>query len=923
MIGDDSGVAPRPRRLPRSAAWLLRRCLPRERADEVVDDLHESLRRRPPASIPVALWAWWQVSAFAVRVPLAAVRDTWARFRAPLIPDDFSRPQPTRPTTEQLMDIWMQDLRYALRGLFKSKAFTTVAVLTLGLGIGVNTAIFSVVNAFLFRPLPVRDPEQLVVIASQTPLVEFPIGVSYPNYLDYRQRTDVVQDVALYLPAVVSLQDQGEAQRAWVEVVSGNYFDMLGVPALHGRTFSPEEGEVRGGAPVIVLDHGFWEREYGGDPSVVGRGVEINGSPYTIIGVAPPEFSGTEFLIGVDGYVSVMMIESIRPDFAGILDGRGAKLFRSLARLQPDVTVQQASASLNALADDLEVEYPQDNRATDLLVVPETMARPEVSISDQLPTVAAVFMGLVTLVLLIACANIANLLIVRASTRQKEIAIRSALGAGRLRIVRQLVSESTLLGVLGGGVGIVLGLWASGYLSRVAADFPSDVPLRFDVGPDYRVLGFAFVLALVAGVLAGGLPAFRASRRSLVEVLKDGGRTSSGGGSHRLRSALVVAQVAVSLVLLVAAGLFIRSLQNARDLDFGFRVENTLMASIDPVLAGYEEDSGRQLYREITERVRNVPGVLNASFTGFIPFNGRAGVIGVRLPGRDATPESDTLSAFYSAVGPGYFRAAGTPILRGRGFTEQDVADAQPVALVNERMAAMLWPDEDPLGQQISVGGPEGPWIEVVGLTVDSKVLMVWEESRPLFYLPIEQVYATPATLVVHSEADPAALAPLIRREIAAVAPGLPVYDVNTMRAHLEDGSALGIVSLAALMVGSFGAVGLLLASIGLYGVISFSVSQRVHEFGVRMALGAGSAEVLKMVVRHGLILAVAGIGIGVALALLVSQGLSALLLDVSAADVVTYAAVISFLAIVALVASYLPARRATLVDPLVALRDN
>jgi len=769
----------------------------------------------------------------------------------------------------------------------------------------------------------VPNPEQLVVIASQTELVEFPIGVSYPNYLDYRQRTDVVQDIIVSLPTPVSLKDRGEAQRAWVQMVSGNYFDMLGVPALHGRTFTKAEGEVRGGAPVIVLDHGYWEREYGADPAVLGRGLEINGATYTIIGITPPEFPGTEFVIGVDGYISMMMIEQLRPEYAGLLDGRASKFLRAMGRLQPGVTVEQASASLNALADELEREYPQANRATDLVVVAETSARPEISISGQLPVVAAIFMGLVTLVLLIACANIANLLIARASTRHKEIAIRSALGAGRFRIVRQLVSESTVLGLVGGVVGVVLGLWASSYLANGASNYPVDIPIRLDLGPDYRVFGFAFVLAMVTGVIAGGIPAFRASRTSLADVLKEGGRSATGSTGQFMRSSLVVAQVAVSVVLLVAAGLFLRSLQNARNLDFGFRVDNTLMLSIDPTLAGYEEERGRQLYKDIVERVRVLPGVAQASFAGFVPFGGRAGILGVRLQGRNATEESETLSAFYNIVGTDYFRAAGTTVLRGRGFTVMDAADAPPVALVNESMANILWPSEEALGQRFSIRGPEGPWLEVVGVTVDSKVLFVWEENRPLFYVPLEQRYPTPAALYVHTDVEPASMAPAIRAEIAAVAPGMPVYDVNTMRTHLEDGSALGILRLGALMVGSFGVVGLLLASIGLYGVISFSVNQRLHEIGVRLALGADSGRVLKMVVRHGMLRAGIGMGIGLVLALLVSRGLSAYTLGVSSTDPVTYGAVIAFLTVVALVASYLPARRATQVDPLVALRDE
>lgn len=910
--------------VPRLCRWLIRACLPADRAQEAVDDLVEGADARRRRGHGTRFWAWRQAFAFALRVPAAAAVDRW-RAGGHAGPVDFDLDAPrARPTMEQLMDIWLQDVRYALRGLVNSKVFTAIAVLTLGLGIGVNTAIFSVVNAFLFRPLPVPDAEQIVVVASKTDLVEFPIGVSYPNYLDYQERTDVLQGLALALPSPVSLRTDGEAQRAWLQLVSGDYFDVLGVRPLHGRTFSPEEGEVPGGASVIVLDHGYWEREYGADPEVVGRSVDVNGAAYTIIGVAPPEFPGTEFLIGVDGYVPVMMIESIRPDFEGILEERGAKLFRSIGRLQPGVTAQQASASLNALADELEREYPEANRATDLVVVPETMARPEPSVADQLPILARIFMGLVALVLLIALANIANLLITRASTRYKEIAIRSALGAGRARIVRQLVVESTVLGLLGGAVGVVMGLGASRYLAARVTDFPTDIPIRLDLSPDYRVFGFAFAMALVTGVLAGAIPAFRASRTTLVGIMKDGARGSgSAAGGHRLRSTLVVAQVAVSLVLLVAAGLFLRSLQNARSLDFGFRVEQTLMASVDPTLAGYEEARAQQLYRDFIERARALPGVLDAGLTSFVPFGGRAGLLNVRLEGRNATDESETQPAFYNAVGSDYFRAAGTTVLRGRAIDDRDDADAQRVALVNERMAQLLWPDEDPIGQRISTSGPEGPWLEIIGVAADSKVLMVWEEPRPMFYVSLEQYYQTPVTVMLHTEVEPASLAPAIRRELAELAPDIPAYDVNTMRDHMEGGVALGIVRIAALMVGSFGVVGLLLASIGLYGVIAFSVNQRNHEIGVRLALGADTGGVLKMVVSQGMLVASVGIVIGLLLALLLSPALSGYLLEVSGTDLVTYAVVVTFLSAVVLFACWVPARRAASVDPLVALRDE
>ena len=494
-------------------------------------DLEEGLYARVESDRRVTLWAWKQAFFFVLRIPIAMVADRWRDVRASRRHAGELRARRSKPTAEQFMDTWMQDLRFAMRGLLSSKGFTAVAVLTLGLGIGVNTAIFTVVNALLFRPLPVEQPEQLVVVASQTELVESPIGISYPNYLDYRERHDVLQDLVVYAPQPVSLRDEGSAVRAWVEMVSGNYFDMLGVSAVHGRTFNDEEGRVVGGAPVMVLDYGYWQREYGGDPDIIGHTVQLNGNPFTIIGVAPHEFPGTEFMIAVDAYVSIMMLDQVSPDLTGALESRGGAFFRSMGRMQPDVTAEQASASLNALADDLEREYPDDNRGIDLIVVPETMARPEPATAGMMPAIAAIFMGLVGLVLLITCANIANLLIARASTRHKEIAIRGALGAGRFRIIRQLITESTVLGVLGGVVGIVLGIWASNYLASGGDDFPVDIPIRFDLSPDYRVFLFAFGLAVVTGVIAGGLPALRVSRTSLVDALKEGGRNADGSGA--------------------------------------------------------------------------------------------------------------------------------------------------------------------------------------------------------------------------------------------------------------------------------------------------------------------------------------------------------------------------------------------------------
>lgn len=820
------------------------------------------------------------------------------------------------------MDSMLQDIRYSLRGLRAAPGFAAVAIITLGLGIGVNAAIFSVVNAFLLRPLPVEDPGQLAVIATTTDLVEFPIGVGYVNYRDFRERSNVFEDIAIYMPTGVSLNVDGSATLALFEAVSANYFDMLGVRPTVGRTFSLENRDVPGTAPEIVLDHGFWQRRFGGDESVIGRSVKINEYPFVIIGVAPEDFRGTEFLFRPDAYLPAMMLGEVDPRMSRILENRRSTAFRALGRMAQGINAGQADAAMRVLGAELQAEFPEDNRDFGLMVAPETSARPEPSLIGVMPRIAGVFMALVALVLLIACANVAGLLLVRISARNKELAIRAALGAGRGRLFRQLVTDSIVLGALGGVVGLLLSLWAIRWMTATLNGWSvQGFNLSFDLAPDWRVILFAVVVAAFTGLVAGAVPALRLSRGRLVDTLREGGR-SADPGRHGLRSALVVAQVAVSLILLIAAGLFLRSLQSARDVDLGFRSDDVLMMTIEPGLVGYDEPAAQQYYKDAIEQVRALPGVQAAGLASSVAFGGNTGMREVVPEASVEAPDEGRVVAVFYVAGDGYFEAAGTDIRAGRPFGLQDGADSRPVAIVNETLAELLWPGDSAVGKRFAPDASLDELYEVVGVAANSKVFMVWEESRPIYYRPLAQQYRTPVTVFVHTD-QPAAIAGAVREELRALDPNMLLYNVITMDDHLTNGTAFLIIRFAAMMVGVFGAVGLLLAAVGLYGVVSFTVSQRTHEIGVRMALGAGVGNVLSLVLRRGLVLVAVGLVFGVIGALGMGQLMGSLLIGVGPRDPMTYGTVALFLATVAFAASLVPARRATAVDPVSALRDD
>src|SRR5262245_16216472 len=818
------------------------------------------------------------------------------------------------------MQTLIHDLRYGARMLMKKPGFTLIAVITLALGIGANTAIFSVVNAYLFKPLPVREPGRLVVLASKDQRSESPHGTSYLNYTDIRNQREVFADVIAYVPDIVSLNVDGEAERGMIELVSGDYFAMLGVEAAHGRVFAPDEGRTIGSSPVIALSYGYWQRRFGGAVSAIGKTMKVNNQPFTIIGVAPESFPGTEPILTVNAYAPLMMKAQLHQNQQDTFTQRGLDGFRVMGRLAPGVSLAQAGAAMETLARDIARQYPEDFKELSFLVVPETKARPWIGASAFIPRMAAILMTLVGLILLIACANVSNLTLSRAAMRKKEMAIRGALGSSRFRLIRLLLSESALLGLLSGVAGAVIALWATNLLSSVR--MATDNPVKFDARPDWRVFLFLLGAALGAGVIAGLVPAFRSSRFNLGPSLKEGGReSSSGGGSHRLRNALVVSQVAASLLLLVCAGLFLRSLQAARRIDLGFRRDNVLMFSVDTELQSYDRQRGQQFYKQLLDRLKELPRVRSAGLGTHIPLVGWVPTTEVFLPDRGQLAKEDSVNTLANRVSADYFETLNIPVLKGRAFTARDDETAPRVTVINETMAGAYWPGQNAIGRQIRLNRG-GPPLEIVGVVKNSKYGSIGEEPRPCIYLPFAQNYKSASILFLRTEGDPAAVTAAARQVVSALDQDMPVYDLKTMNTHLN-GIALLFVRAGAALVGGFGLLGLLLAEIGLYGVISHSVGQRTHEIGIRMALGAQAGDMLRMALRQGMILTLIGLAAGLAAAFAVTRVMSSLLYGVTATDPLTFFLISLLLASVALLACYLPARRATKVDPIEALRQE
>jgi predicted permease len=817
-----------------------------------------------------------------------------------------------------MKDFW-QDVRYGIRMLAKSPGFTAIAVLTLAAGIGANTAVFSVVNSFLFNPLPVRDADHLVVVAYHTADDDDPRAISHLDFKDLQAQNDSFADMTAYMIRFAGLSADHRSERVLVTYTEGNYFSSLGIQPALGRLLLPSEGETPGQNPVVVLGYAYWMKRFNGDPSVVGKNVDLNGSPVTIVGVGPKNFHGTFYIVESDVYAPIgMVVKNL--DASKTLTNRAERDARVLGHLKPGVSIAQARTALQVIANRLEKEYPDTDKGLRMDVMPETMARPEASSASMWPIVATVFLGLVGLILIVTCINVTNLLLARASTRAKEMAIRAALGAGRLRMFRQLLTESLLLSVLGGAGGAALGIWIMKWIEAIR--LPGDFPLRTDLPFDWRMFTYVASIAIVAGLLAGLTPAWRASRMDLNVTLRESGRSLTGGaGQNRLRNVLVVAQAAGSLVVLIMAGLFLRSLERAQEMDLGFKPDHVFNFTMDVSELGYDEQRGANFYRDVRERVRNLPGITSASFAYSVPLGYYSHGAATWKAGQEGLPESQVPRLGYNEVGPDYFRTMGIELVEGRAIEEQDQANSHRVAVINETMAQSLWPKQDPVGQRFRFGKNDTADSEVVGVVRDSKYNFIAETPLRHFYVPLSQNYSSVRVLQVRADVPPGILVRAIEDQIHAIDPNLPVFDVMSMSDSLQGGNGFFLLRIAAIFGGGLGALGLLLAVVGVYGVISYGVNQRIHEIGIRMALGAQRENILSLVLSHGLKLVLIGLGVGLAISLAAARVVANLLVNTGALDPVAYAVATSLLVAVAVLACYIPARRAMRVDPLVALR--
>jgi predicted permease len=817
------------------------------------------------------------------------------------------------------METLLQDIRYGARMLMKNPGFLIVAVITLALGIGANTAIFSMVDAFLLRPLPVKDPAQITVLAFQQKQGNFLTQFSLADYRDIRdQSTGVFSDVFAYQFGLDGLSVDGKADRVMTNYVTGNYFSSLGLKPALGRLILPSEGDVPGADPVMVLGYSYWQTRFGGDPGIIGRKVSVDGQPITIVGVAPKDFVGVYPILSVQGYLPMGMA-TIAGNPSDFMTNRQIRNVPILARLRPGTSIQQAQAALAVISQRLAQEYPETHKNLSMRAFRELEARPNPDPNHTVFVVGGLFLGLAVMVLLLACVNVANILLVRSTVREREMAIRAALGAARIRMIRQLLTESVLLALLGGVAGVLLGYWGSSALGSV--NVQTDLPIHFDFGFDWRIFSFATAAALLTGIIVGIVPAVRASRGNLSAILHEGGR-GVVGGKNRLRSALVVVQVAGSLMLLIIAGLFTRSLAQAQRTDLGFKPDHVLNLIMDPNEIGYNQSQTRDFYKNLLQRVRALPGVVSASTANATPMGYYNNFDSLAIEGYQPPPGQPAPASLYNTISTDYFPTMGVSLLRGRNFTEADDENGQYVAIVSEAMAKQFWPDKDPIGRQFQMTTDPKHSLVIVGVAKDIRFNGLTGPFSPMFYAPYlqHQNGNSLQALQLRTAGAPETMIPEVEHTIESLAPQLPVFDVQTMTQALNTLNGLLFYKIGAVLAALLGMLGLVLAIVGVYGVVSYAATQKTHEIGVRMALGAQPADILKMVFREGLLIVGVGLLVGIGGALAAGQVVGSFL-TVSPRDPVTYAMVTALLLIVALSACFIPARRAMRVDPMVALR--
>jgi putative ABC transport system permease protein len=807
--------------------------------------------------------------------------------------------------------VW-KDIKYSVRMLVKNPGFTLVAVIALALGIGANTAIFSVVNAVLLKPLPYKNPERLVMLWEQ-PAQGGRMSVAGLNFLEWRKESRLLEDIMVFSNASFDLTGPDAAERIEGTRASVSYFDMLGGQAMLGRTF--QAGDDAASAPrVVVVSHGFWQSRLGGDPAAIGREIKLNDEPRTVIGVMPPDFGDR-----IETWVWTPII--VDPEQMSV----GGRSLSAIARLKPGVTLGQAQGEMSAIAARLAEVRPQFNRGWGVSLVPL-----HEQVTGNVRLILLVLSGAVGLVLLIACANVANLLLASAARREHEMAIRTALGASRARLSRQVLTESVLLALLGGALGLLLALWGIDLLLGLA---PGSIPRAREIGINSQVLGFTLLVSFLTGIVFGLAPAWQSLRGDLSAALKGAGKSSSGSFQHsRLRSALVVVEVALAIVLLVGAGLLMRSFVRLTEVDPGFSAGNVLLLEVPLSTTRYSEDHQvLRFYDEMFRRVRSLPGVEAAGTTHSLPLGGSDStrpfiIADAPLPDPGTEP-----SANYSVISPDYFRTMGIPVVRGREFLETDNAGAPGVVLINQSLARRYWKDEDPVGKRLRQGAVsnESPWLTIVGVVGDVRHGGLDREPRPEMYFSYAQAAMQQSssiagnrrriTLAVRVDGNPASYADAVRREISGIDKNQPVTGVRT----LGETVARSVMPqrFNALLLGIFAGLAVLLAMIGVYGVMNFAVTGRTREIGIRMALGARGADVVRMIVGQGMLLVVIGVIIGLASSFVLTRLIANLLYETSATDPVVFAIIPTLLGLAALIACYIPARRATKIDPMIALR--
>jgi putative ABC transport system permease protein len=799
------------------------------------------------------------------------------------------------------METLLRDIRYGIRSLLKRPGFTIVALIALALGIGANTAIFSLVNAVLLRSLPYAQPDRLVWVWGNIRNGGNHASVSPLDFLDYRKENTTFEQFAasLSVPLPVNLTGSGEPERLTGAAVTGNYFQALGVQPALGRTFVLDN-EITGRDQVTVLSYGLWQKQFGGDPNIVNKTVTLDGKTCLVLGVMPKDFS-----VPQPAELWVPMTFDVKPQ----MKQRKAHFLRPIGRLKPGVTIAQAQADTDAIARRLEELYPETDKSWNLRLV----SLQEQVVGNVKPTLFILF-GAVGFVLLIACANVANLLLVRAATREREIALRTALGAGRFRIVRQMITESVLLALLGGTLGTLLAVWGVDLLVTLSAD---NLPPTTQVRIDATVLGFTLLISLLTGVLFGLAPALRTMKLNLSESLKEGGRSGSEGAQrNRTRSVLVVIESAVAVVLLIGAGLLIRSLVELKNTHPGFDAHNLLTMRVDLTEQKYPTpEKTAQFFRELETRIGSLPGVESMGTVSELPLSGQPNDMPYTVEGRPPVASDEVYDDDFRRVNQNYFATLRIPLLRGRNFTAQEVSQSAKVVIISELLSSQVFPNEEPLGKRLVLGMGNQAF-EIIGVVGDIRHRSLERKPAAAMYLP---TYDGWLNVVIRTKGDPLAITAAVRKEVQAIDPDQPIAAVKTMDQWL--GTAVAAPRYRTSLLGLFAALALVLAATGIYGVMSYSVTQRTHEIGVRMALGARQLDVLKLVVRQGMVLVLIGVGLGLAGAVALTRVLASLLFGVTAKDPLTFVAVATLLALVAFVACYIPARRATKVDPLVALR--